>query len=94
MHVSASCRWLFAEALSIDAEKLSATVADILKEKRIEAGLSRERVAELAGIHRSTVSRVEGKQIKGTLFVFQCVASVVGVSLSSVIAEAERRIRK
>lgn len=79
--------------LSIDAEKLSFAVADILKRHRLLAGLSHERVAELAGLHRSTVSRVEAKQIRGTLFVFQSIAKALDINLSTVVAEAEQKLR-
>lgn len=56
-----------------------------IKERRESLGLSKYRLAELAGVHRSTIGRIE----KGTLFpsndVLQRVADALMVQPSDIV---------
>lgn len=47
-------------------------------------------LAELAGVSRSTISRIEAEQTNGTLFVFQKIANALGIPLSEIITSAEQ----
>ncbi|MFK5922344.1 MAG: helix-turn-helix transcriptional regulator [Verrucomicrobiota bacterium] len=75
--------------MSADPKEFVGKITDALKARRKELGLSHETVAEKAGIHRSTVSRVESKSINGTLFVFQAIASALDVPLSEICKQVE-----
>ena len=75
--------------MSETAQDLADKVTDLLKEARLQKGLSHEKVAELAGIHRSTVSRVEAKKIQGTLYVYLSIAEAIGVPLGELITRAQ-----
>jgi len=72
-----------------DPEKVVSEVTDVLRGRRVELGLSHETVAKRAGVHRSTVSRIESKKITGSLFVFQSIANALDISLAEIIAEIE-----
>jgi len=72
-------------------ERVVSEVTDVLRKRRIELGLSHESVAQKAGVHRSTVSRIEAKKITGSLFVFQAIANALDVSLAKIIADVESK---
>jgi len=74
------------------ATELVSAVADILSERRKARGLSHEKLAELSGIHRSTVSRIESKSINGTLIVFLAIANALEVDLAKVLKQAASRL--
>lgn len=80
--------------MSIDPKELSSEVTAVLVAHRKAAGLSHEKLADLAKVSRSTISRIESEQTNGTLFVFQKVASALSLPLSEVIKEAEDRLQK
>jgi transcriptional regulator with XRE-family HTH domain len=74
-----------------DPKQFVSDVTDALKARREALGLPHETVAKRAGLHRSTVSRVEAKKISGTLFVFQAIANAVNIRLSEVCGDAEEK---
>ena len=76
------------------AAELVSAVADVLAERRNARGLSHEKLAELAGIHRSTVSRIESKSINGTLIVFVAIANALETDLARVLKQAAARVLK
>lgn len=80
--------------MAIDPKQLSSEVTSILIERRKKAGLSHERLSELAGVSRSTISRIEAEQTNGTLFVFQKVANALELPLSVILKEAEKKLNR
>ena len=78
--------------LKVDPKKLTEEVTSVIIAHRKDQGLSHEKLAELAGVSRSTISRIESEQTNGTLFVFQKVANALGVSLSSILETAEKQV--
>ena len=74
----------------ISPERVVFEITAALRARWWELGLSHEEVAERAGIHRSTVSRVEAKKINGTLFVFQAMASALDISLAQILSGIEK----
>ncbi|MCP5058655.1 MAG: helix-turn-helix transcriptional regulator [bacterium] len=57
--------------------------------RREALGLSQERLAEEAGIHRTYVSQIERGDANPTLTVMAALASAVNVRLSRLIGEME-----
>lgn len=72
-------------------ERFVARVVEILAKERERQGMSHERLAEAAGVHRSTVSRTERGLMSPTLRVVYAMAEVLKLDLSAVIADAERK---
>ncbi|MFD5509091.1 helix-turn-helix domain-containing protein [Streptomyces sp. NPDC127051] len=60
-----------------------------LRETRTTAGLSQEKLAELAGVDRKTVVRLEAGQRDVRLGVWMCLARAVGVPLSYLVRESD-----
>ena len=75
-----------------NAAELASAVADILAERRKARRLSHEKLAELAGIHRSTVSRIESKSMNGTMIVFVAIADALGLDLAKVLKQSAGRL--
>lgn len=94
MHVFALLRPLYSYGVDPDPKQFVSDVTDALKARREELGLSHETVAKRAGLHRSTVSRVESRKINGTLFVFQAIANALNVRLSELCGDAEQKSEK
>lgn len=61
-----------------------------LREARIEAGWSQEKLAEKAGISRNYVSLLELNQKSPTVSVLLAVCGALGVSAAEIIAKVER----
>lgn len=64
------------------AERAMTTVGDELREARIAAGWSQDRVGLLVGISRSKVTRIEGGKLRTVSVLDVCrVAGVLGLDL-------------
>ena len=77
-----------------DPQDVIVQLTELLQEKRRGAGMSHEVLAQAAGVHRSTVSRVEAGTISGTLFVFLSMAKAMDLSLGDLLKLAEKRAAK
>ena len=75
-----------------------ATVAEalceVIRERRLAAGLSQEALAHKAGVHRTYVGLLERGLRNPTVEVALHLSEALGVSLSRLIREAERRANK
>jgi transcriptional regulator with XRE-family HTH domain len=71
---------------------LSAVFGVLVREQRTELKLSQETLAERAGIHHTHVGLIERGARNASLDVAQKVADGLGIRLSLLIAEAERRL--
>ncbi|MFD8577127.1 helix-turn-helix transcriptional regulator [Streptomyces virginiae] len=78
MYVDQPPAWVLARQRAIGAR---------LREARISANLSQERLAELAGIDRKTVVRLEGGQRDVRLTVWLRLAHAVGVPFAHLVRE-------
>jgi transcriptional regulator with XRE-family HTH domain len=72
-------------------EAICSEVARILKETRIERGLSMTEVATRAGLSRAMVSFVESEFRNPTLDTLLRITSVLEIEASKVLAQAELR---
>ena len=71
-------------------EKIVADAIAQLKGNREGQGLSMYRVAQLAGLDERTISKVEAGDQNPTLYTLLRIARAQGVTLSRLIAQAER----
>ena len=62
---------------------------DLVKELRIQAGLTLEQLADLAGVHRTTIGLLERYERTPTLAVAHQIASALGHPLNELIQEAD-----
>ena len=65
--------------------------ARALRRARLKKGLTQEAVAEAARVHPTYVSRVETGAYTPTISVAFRLSQAVGISLSSLVREAEDR---
>lgn len=63
-----------------------------VRRAREEQGLSQERLGEIAKLDRTYVSGLERATRNPTLATLHRIAKALGVPLSELIAEAERRV--
>jgi putative transcriptional regulator len=71
------------------AEKVTSNLIRLLKEKRLEKGLSHQALADAAGVDRSTISRVESGKRMPTILVCLKIANALNESLSELITESQ-----
>jgi len=64
-------------------------VVDRFIELRTDQSLSHEKLAEMAGVHRSTISLIESKKRSPTLKNCIRIASALKANLSQILKEAE-----
>jgi len=60
-----------------------------IRKERERLGLSQERFAEIAGIHRTYVSSIELGKVDPSLSVAEKVSQALGLNLSEIISRAE-----
>jgi len=78
---------------SRDAE-LSRLVAEQFAAARRERGWSMERLADEAGLHRTSIGLIERGLRSMSLDVAERLAKSLGLQLSTVVAEAEQARRR
>ncbi|MCE9519237.1 MAG: helix-turn-helix domain-containing protein [Verrucomicrobia bacterium] len=76
------------------SEGFVAHVVQIIVRERRRQGMSHERLAKTAGVHRSTVSRTESGAMSPTLRVLHAMATALHLRLSDVTTEAEKAVRR
>jgi transcriptional regulator with XRE-family HTH domain len=62
-----------------------------IKDRRLARDLSQEELADAAGVNVNTIQRLEGAKIEGKILTLFDVAMALKMSLSDLIAGAERR---
>lgn len=70
------------------AEKVTANLVKLLKEKRLAKGLSHQAVADISGLSRSTISRIESGLRVPTITVCLKFANAIGENLGELIKKA------
>ena len=68
-------------------KKLGAEIRD----RRLARDLTQEELAHAAGVNKNTIQRIEGAKIEGRVLTLFDVALALKMSLSDLIAGAERR---
>lgn len=76
------------------SEKIVASVIKKLLEKRKEKGLSHESVAEIAGVHRSTISLIETRKREPTLLTLLKISNALECDLGQLISSANTENKK
>lgn len=71
-------------------EKMVDSVVDALIEKRQSLGLSHEKLGELTGLHRSTISLIESRKRQPTLLTCFRIAMGMGCNLGQIISDVEK----
>lgn len=66
-----------------------AILADNVRRVRVSQGISQEKLAEKAGLHRTYVSQLERQKSNVTLESLVSIANVLGVSPGSLLTEQE-----
>jgi transcriptional regulator with XRE-family HTH domain len=77
-----------------DGGKFSVAFGKVVKQQRQKRGLSQEALAHDADIHRTHIGFIERGERSPSVDVATKVANALGLSLSKLIAQAERRIRR
>ncbi len=64
---------------------------NVLIKRRKELGFSHEKLAKLAGLHRTAISHIENRRRNPTLLVCLKLSNALGYQLSELLKEAEKR---
>ena len=74
--------------------RIQAAFGKAMRKFRISAGLSQEKLAELADVHRTYVGDVERGERNISVVNMVKVADALGMKLSDVVREMERSLGK
>ena len=58
---------------------------EIIKEKRLELGLSQKQLADKAGLSHNTVYNLETNRVSTNLETYEKICKVLGIKLSSLL---------
>lgn len=72
-------------------EELTRRFGALVRQLRLEKGMSQERVAELAGMHRNYLGAVERAERTPSIVAADKIARALGTTLADVFAEMERK---
>ena len=75
-------------------EAVASTLIALLTKERLQRGFSKSYVAEKAGLSVTMISFVERELRHQTLDTLQRISDALGVSLGSLLVDAERSIGK
>jgi len=79
------CQALQDTSMNSDVYKIEQSIAKKIQEARKAQGLSYEKLAEKAGLHRTSVSLIERGKSHPTLIVCLKLSSALGISLSDLL---------
>jgi len=77
------------DARMSESEDIVRKFAVLVRERRLEKGLSHERLAVLAGLDRSSISLYEAGKRVPTLTSAMRIARALGMKLSELVVEIE-----
>jgi transcriptional regulator with XRE-family HTH domain len=72
---------------------LTPALGRVVRRRRLAAGLSQERLAEAAGLHRTYVSWLERGRSSPTLDAVAAIAAALDASAAELVTEAEADAR-
>ena len=78
----------FALTVSVSSASISAAFGQILRLRRLAAGLTQEELADQAGLHPTYIGLIERGVRNPTLDVCQQLSGALGVGLNTLISEA------
>lgn len=67
--------------------------ADAVRARRIELAISQEKLASMAGIHRTYMSSIERGRVQVSIAVAKELATALDVTLAKLVADAERGVK-
>lgn len=70
-------------------EELSKRFGELVRRRRLEQGLSQERVAEISGMHRNYLGAVERAERTPSIVAADRIARALGTTLAEMFAELE-----
>ena len=73
------------------SEKIQDQIIDMLINERKRVGLSHEKLANLAGLHRTAISHIENKKRNPTLISCLKISYALKISFGDVIKQAESK---
>jgi transcriptional regulator with XRE-family HTH domain len=73
------------------AHKSASVFGQIVRERRVEAGLSQEALADQAGLHRTFISMIERGTRNPSLEVIRKLARGLRTTAASLVEETERK---
>lgn len=76
------------------AGKVQESVIELLIAERKRRGLSHEKLAKAAGIHRTAISHIENRRRNPTLLLCLKLAEALGCSFADLLTKAERKKSK
>jgi transcriptional regulator with XRE-family HTH domain len=71
------------------AEKTTERLVKLLKEKRLAKGLSHQTLADIAGVNRSTISRIESGERIPTITVCLKISAALELKFYALLKEVE-----
>ncbi len=74
-------------------EELSKRFGESVRRRRLEQGLSQERVAEMCGMHRNYLGAVERAERTPSIVAADRIAKALGTTLAEMFAELEREAK-
>lgn len=74
-----------------NAEKMVSELIRLFQAERQKQGLSYQQLAEISGIHRTTISLIERNMQNPTVLVCKKLANALQVSLADLVKRAERK---
>lgn len=78
------------QMLSNASDALDVRIARRVRERREELGLNLDRLAELSGVSRAMISRIERAESSATAVLLAKLCEGLGITLSGLMADAER----
>ena len=75
------------KASEIVHKKLLSKIGDKIKEERVRLGISQEKLALMAGVHRTYIGVIERAEQNLTVGVVKQICDVLGMSLAEFFAE-------
>lgn len=76
------------------SEQYAKILGEVFKEARERAGMSQKKLAEVSGVGRTGIINLEVGQRNISILLGHMLAEGLGVSLASLIEEAEKRLKK
>lgn len=67
---------------------------EVVRQHRSARGISQEQLAETAGLHRNHIGFVERGERAPSIDIARQIAVALGLPLSALIAEVERRLAR
>lgn len=77
-----------------NVQDIHSALIDVLTEQRKGLNLSHERLAALAGVHRTAISHIENRRRHPTLIICLKLANAMNLSFADLMKKAEARIAK